>query len=153
MVFNFADDSKNIVFRKGSSSVDYISEEYYLYFRNQYSNMYMTNSLSLFQPLWEGGIFYIKLTKVDDNDEYVSFSWDRNNINSFGQPLPSEINKEDISGYYILELRATNSFFIITNPIATELCKVINDWSNTSYDVNKATRPQEEGAEFIYYRG
>ena len=48
MVFNIADDSKNLVFRKQSSSVKYEQEQYYLFFKSKYSNNYLTNITNLF---------------------------------------------------------------------------------------------------------
>lgn len=153
MVFNFADDSRNLVFRKGSSSVNFEQEQYYLFFKSKYSNNYLTNiTPPLFQS-YDFNIFYIKLTKVDDNENYISFSWDSSDIDGNGNPLPSEYNKEDISGYYDVELRATNLFLVVNKPLITQLCKVINDLSSTVDTTNKATRIEEDGAEFIYYRG
>jgi len=153
MVFNFADDSRNLVFRKGSSSVDFEQEQYYLFFKSKYSNNYLTNiTPPLFQS-YDFDIFYIKLTKVDDNENYISFSWDSSDIDGNGNPLSNEYNKEDISGYYDVELRATNLFIQFNKPLITQLCKVINDLSSTVDTTNKATRIEEDGAEFIYYRG
>jgi hypothetical protein len=153
MVFNFADDSRNLVFRKGSSSVDFEQEQYYLFFKSKYSNNYLTNiTPPLFQS-YDFDIFYIKLTKVDDNENYISFSWDSSDIDGNGNPLSNEYNKEDISGYYDVELRATNLFIQFNKPLIIQLCKVINDLSSTVDTTNKATRIEEDGAEFIYYRG
>jgi len=152
MIFNFADDSRNLVFRKGSSSVDFDSDQYYLFFRSKYSNNYLTNITPYVFETYDSQMLYILLTKVDDNDNYVSFSWDKNNYNGFDVVLPSEYGKEDLEGYYNLELRASNLFPIFTSPICTTLCKVINDWSDTIDVTNKGTRVQEDGAEYIYYR-
>jgi hypothetical protein len=152
MIFNFADDSRNLVFRKGSSSVDYEQEQYYLCVKSKYSNNYLTNITPLYSDGWDSQLFYIRLTKVDDNDNYISFSWDRNDYNGVGGVLPSEYGKEDLEGYYNLELRGTNLFPIFTKPLVTTLCKVINDWSDTIDVSNKGTRVQEDGAEYIYYR-
>ena len=155
MVFNFADDSRNLVFRKGSSSIDYEQASYWMTFRSKYSNNYLTN-ITPTTTNFVYGILYIYLTKVDDNDQYISFSWDKNNYNGFGGVLPSEYNKDDIVGYYDLEIRgagATIFTYPINNPIIKQLCKVVNDWSATIDTTNKATRIEEDGAEFIYYRG
>lgn len=152
MIFNFADDSRNLVFRKGSSSVDYEQEQYYLFFKSKYSNNYLTNITPLYNDGWDSQLFYIRLTKVDDNDNYISFSWDRNDYNGLGGVLPTEYGKEDLEGYYNLELRGTNLFPVFTKPLVTTLCKVINDWSDTIDVSNKGTRVQEDGAEYIYYR-
>ena len=152
MIFNFADDSKNLVFRKGSSSVDYEQEQYYLFFKSKYLNNYLTNITPLNNDAWDSQLFYIKLTKVDDNDNYISFSWDRNNYNGASGVLPSSYGKDDLEGYYNLELRGTNLFPVFTKPLVTTLCKVINDWSDTVDVSNKGTRVQEDGAEYIYYR-
>ena len=153
MIFNLADDSRNIVFRKGSSSVDFKQENYFLSFKSNYSNMYLTNTLSTTNDWWDSNILYIKGTVVDDNDSYLSLSWDKNNYDGAGGILPSQYGKSDITGYYTLELRASNLFPVINKPILSTLCKVVNDWNDsTIYDVNKGTRVQEDGAEFIYYR-
>ena len=151
MIFNLADDSRNIVFRKGSSSVDFKQENYFISFKSNYSNMYLTNTLSTTNDWWDTNILYIQGTVVDDNDSYLSLSWDRTDLPYASNP--SFYGKSDITGYYTLELRATNLFPVINKPILSTLCKVVNDWNDsTIYDVNKGTRVQEDGAEFIYYR-
>lgn len=157
MVFNFADDSRNLVFRKGVDSVDYVQDEYYISFKSMYSNKWLTN-VTPANEFYDGNTLSIKLTKVDDNDTYISFSWDSSNIDGFGTSLPSSYNEEDIDGYYILSLRGANILPspVYTKEISQHVCKVINDRStNTSqvYTINKATKEQEEGGEFIYYRG
>lgn len=155
MVFNFADDSRNLVFRKGVDSVDYVQDDYMITFRSLYSNKYLKNRTLTTQG-WDVNWLYILLTKVDDNDSYMSLSWDSNNIDGQGNPLPSEFNKEDIDGYYELELRGYNIIPAFNKPISTHVCKVINDRSTTTslvYTINKATKEQEQGGEFIYYRG
>jgi hypothetical protein len=156
MVFNFADDSRNLVFRKGVDSVDYVQDDYYIAFKSMYSNKWLLNRTPP-NKFYDGGMFVIKLTKVDDNDTYISFSWDSSNIDGFGTPLPSEYNKEDIDGYYILSLRGANILPspVYTKEISQHVCKVINDRSTTTseiYTINKATKEQEEGGEYIYYR-
>ena len=152
MVFNIADDSKNLVFRKQSSSVKYEQEQYYLFFKSKYSNNYLTNITPLYNDAWDSQLFYIRVYKVDDNDNYISFSWDRNNYNGASGVLPSSYGKDDLEGYYNLELRGTNLFPVFTKPLVTTLCKVINNWSDTIDVTNKGTRVQEDGAEYIYYR-
>lgn len=156
MVFNFADDSRNLVFRKGVDSVDYIQDDYYIAFKSMYSNKWLTN-ITPSNEFYDSSMFVIKLTKVDDNDTYISFSWDSSDIDGFGTPLPSEYNKEDIDGYYILSLRGANilPFPAASKEISQHVCKVINDRSTTTseiYTINKATKEQEEGGEYIYYR-
>jgi hypothetical protein len=154
MVFNFADDSRNLVFRKGSSSIDYEAEQYYLTFKSLYSNNYLPNTTSNTQEWWDGNnSFYIFLTKVDDNENYISFSWDSSSIDGFGTALPSLYTQDDIAGYYVLEIRGTNLFPVINRVLVSTTCKVINDWSTNIDTTNKATRIEEDGAEFIYYRG
>jgi hypothetical protein len=146
MVINFADDSRNLVFYKGSSSIRYEQEEYFAFFKSKFSNNYLKNITPQFFNVWDNNIFYIELTKVDDNDRYVSFSWDNSGFSS-------DMNKQDIGGYYDLEVRATNVFTRYTKPVITQLCKVINDFTNVIDTTNKATRIQEDGAEYTYYRG
>ena len=155
MVFNFADDSRNLVFRKGSSSVDYEQNNYWMTFKSKYSNNYLTNITPIINNSFDFDMLYIYLTKVDDNEQYISFSWDKNNYDGYGSVLPSEYNKSDIVGYYDLEIRGSSSLIVsypINAPIIKQLCKVVNDWSSIIDTTNKATRIEEDGAEFIYYR-
>jgi len=155
MVFNFADDSKNLVFRKGSDSVDYFQDGYMITFKSMYSNKYLLNK-TLGNEGWDSDMFYIVLTKVDDNDSYISLSWDKDDYDGQGTALPSEFNKEDLDGYYELELRGYSIIPAFNTPISTHVCKVVNDRSTSTtevYTINKATKEQEEGGEFIYYRG
>jgi hypothetical protein len=153
MVFNFADDSRNLVFYKGSSSIGYEQENYFLFFKSKFNNKYLKNITPILTNQWDVDILYIVLTKVDDNDRYVSFSWDRNDISGTGLSLPADINSEDIGGYYDLEVRGSNFIPVFTKPLITQLCKVINDFTNVIDTTNKATRIQEDGAEYTYYRG
>jgi hypothetical protein len=153
MVFNFADDSRNLVFYKGSSSISYEQEGYFLFFKSKFNNKYLKNITPTSFNEWDGQMLWIKLTKVDDNDTYVSFSWDSSNIDGFGTALPSDFNKEDIGGYYDLEVRGSSFIPVFTKPLITRLCKVINDFTNVIDTTNKATRIQEDGAEYTYYRG
>lgn len=155
MVFNFADDSRNLVFRKGVDSVDYVQDDYLIAFKSMYSNKWLTN-VTTANEFYDGNTLTIKLTKVDDNDTYISFSWDSSNIDGFGTALPSSYNKEDIDGYYILSLRGWNILPVYSKEISQHVCKVVNDRSTTTsliYTINKATKEQEEGGEYIYYRG
>lgn len=155
MVFNFADDSRNLVFRKGVDSVDYLQEQYIVAFRSMYSNKWLSNVTPI-NEWWDTDTFYILMTKVDDNDSYMSLSWDSSNIDGQGNPLPSEFNKEDIDGYYTLSLRGYNIIPATSKEISQHVCKVVNDRSTTTsivYTINKATKEQEQGGEFIYYRG
>lgn len=154
MVFNFADDSRNLVFRKGVDSVDYLQDNYIVGFKSLYSNKWLSNVTPFNE--WDTNTFYIVMTKVDDNDSYMSLSWDANNYDLFGNPLPSKYNKDDIDGYYILSLRGYTLFPALTKEISQHVCKVVNDRSTTTslvYTINKATKEQEQGGEFIYYRG
>lgn len=154
MIFNFADDSRNIVFRKGSDSVDYEQDGYILGFKSMYSNKWLSN-ITPFNEWWDPNTFYVYLTKVDDNDSYISLSWDSSNIDGQGNTLPSELNKEDIDGYYTLSLRGWNIIPALSKEISQHVCKVINDRSQnmeTIYKINTATKEQEQGGEFIYYR-
>jgi len=158
MVFNLADDSRNLVFRKGIDSVDYEQIHYIISFKSLYSNKWLTN-------ITPSGVWYqspnqlvISLTKVDDNDNYISFSWDKNDIDGFGTTLSIFYNKNDINGDYILSLRACNvmSGYVNSVEISNHICKLINDYStdtNLNYTINKATKEEETGGEYIYYRG
>lgn len=149
MVFNFADDSRNLVFRKGSSSIDFKQGYYGLTFFGVYNNKYLKNEQD---PT--NREFYIRLTKVDDNDNYVSFSWDRDNIDGLGTPLPNDILNEDVEGYYQLVVKGWSVSNQYSLPLLTKLAKVVNDWSiaSTLYDINTGTGDEETGAEYVYYR-
>ena len=149
MVFNFADDNRNLVFRKGSSSIDFEQGYYGLTFFGVYNNKYLKNEQD---PT--NREFYIRLTKVDDNDNYVSFSWDRDNIDGFGTPLPTDILNEDVEGYYQLVVKGWSTSNQYSLPLLTKLAKVVNDWSiaSTLYDINTGTGDEETGAEYVYYR-
>ena len=70
-----------------------------------------------------------------------------------GNTLPSELNKEDIDGYYVLSLRGFNIIPATSKEISQHVCKVINDRSQnmeTIYTINKATIEQEEGGRFVH---
>jgi len=168
MLINLADDSKNLFFKINPI---YPQQRYKLTLKSVYSNRWLLNQSGndffgknapnpTEYPTTPNGIV---LTLVSTGDTWASFSWDKDNVDGEGTPITSYELNDDIEGYYIATLNASNytvlgtifSDYGNTYPITNVLCKVINNWDETTPVIDEykpVPRGVENNEEYIYYR-
>lgn len=194
MVIDLANDGKNIIFNIKQKWIQ-PTADYKLTLYSPYNNRWLFHAYSDYPPetgsQTQSGTFYryfptqpnayaalkspygIKLTLANSGSTYVSFSWDKDDIDGLGTSLSQIVDIDrDINGYYIAQLNSCQSAFNAssqnqgsTSVIKDVLCKVVANWGDTTgldtvYKPNTIYPSSQTGVyidkenqeEYTYYR-